>query len=118
MALQTTNGDTSPKTWAVVVWGLYLATFLTFFLTAVIGVIIAYVKRRDAVGTPFESHMTSAIRTFWIFAVGSVIGYLLTLVLIGYAVLAALALWALFRSLRGLIRALDGKPIDNPRGWL
>jgi uncharacterized membrane protein len=118
MALQTTSEDTSPKTWAIVVWGLYLATFLTFFLTAVIGVIIAYVKRRDLVGTPFESHMTSAIRTFWIFVVGSVIGYVLTLVLVGYALLVVLVLWALFRSLRGLIRALDGKPIENPRGWL
>ena len=118
MSLQTTNDGTSPRTWAIIVWGLYLASFVTVFLTIVVGVIIAYVKRRDLAGTPFESHMTSAIRTFWISVIGSIIGYVLTLVLIGFAVIFVLVVWLLFRSVRGLIRAVDGRAIDNPRGWL
>lgn len=118
MSLQTANESTSPRTWAIIVWGLYLASFVTVFLTMVVGVIIAYVKRRDLTGTPFESHMTSAIRTFWISLIGSIIGYVLTLVLIGFAVIFVLVVWLLFRSVRGLIRAVDGKAIDRPRGWL
>jgi uncharacterized membrane protein len=117
MSLQTTGQQTSPKTWAIIIWGLYLASFVTVFLTMVVGVIIAYVKRRDLVGTPFESHMTSAIRTFWISVIGSIIGYMLTLVLIGFVMIFFVVVWLLFRSIRGLIRALDGRPIDNPRGW-
>jgi len=33
-----------------IVWGLYLAGFFTFAITAVVAVIIAYVKRGDLVG--------------------------------------------------------------------
>ena len=48
----------------LIVWGLYLASFFSLATTQIIGLIIAYVKRSDAAGTPFESHMIYAIRTF------------------------------------------------------
>jgi uncharacterized membrane protein len=109
---------TSPQTWAIVVWGLYAASFFTVGLASIIGVIIAYVKRGDLAGTPFESHMTSAIRTFWISLVVGIIGLLLALVVVGFIVLGLLALWQLFRIIRGLVRAIDGQPIADPAGWL
>jgi uncharacterized membrane protein len=118
MTIQTTGEGTSPRTWAIVVWALYLASFITGGLTAIVGVIIAYVKRADLSGTPYESHMTSAIRTFWIILIGSIVGTILAFVMIGFVVLIALLFWALFRCIRGLIRALDGKPIEDPAGWL
>ncbi len=101
-----------------IVWGLYLAAFFTFAITAVVAVIIAYVKRGDLVGTPYESHMTSAIRTFWISLIVGVIGVILAFVGIGFVILGLLALWQLFRIIRGLIRALDGRAIADPAGWL
>src|SRR5262249_11663129 len=93
---QPTLAGTSPQTWAIVVWGLFLASLFSFALTGVVGVIIAYVKRGDLVGTPYESHMTSAIRTFWIVLIGAVIGFLLTFVLIGFLLLVLLGLWHIF----------------------
>jgi len=108
----------SPQTWAIVVWGLYAASFFTVGLASIIGVIIAYVKRGDLAGTPFESHMTSAIRTFWISLIVGIIGLLLALVVVGFIVLGLLALWQLFRIIRGLVRAIDGQPIADPAGWL
>jgi uncharacterized membrane protein len=108
----------SPQTWAIVVWGLYGASFFTVGIASIVGVIIAYVKRGDLVGTPFESHMTSAIRTFWISLIVGIIGLLLALVIVGFVVLGLLALWQLFRIIRGLIRAIDGQPIADPAGWL
>ena len=77
---------------------------------------VTFLKRRDVAGTPFESHMTSAVRTFWISLIGSIVGYVLTLVLIGFAVIFVLVMWLLFRSVRGLIRAVDGRAIDSPSG--
>jgi uncharacterized membrane protein len=109
---------TNPKTWAIIVWGLYIASYFTFALTMLIGLIIAYVKRADVAGTPFESHMTSAIRTFWISLIVGVIGAVLSFVGIGLVILIALAIWQLFRTIRGLIYALDAKPIGDPIGWL
>jgi uncharacterized membrane protein len=109
---------TTPQTWAIVVWALYAASFFTVGLASIIGVIIAYVKRGELAGTPFESHMTSAIRTFWIGLIVGIIGFVLILIGIGLIVLGLLALWQLFRIIRGLIRAIDGQPIADPAGWL
>jgi len=113
-----TYAGTNPQTWAIVVWALFIASYFTLAITAIVAVIIAYVKRGDVAGTPFESHMTSAIRTFWISLIVGVIGIILCFFLIGFAVLFLLGIWQLFRAIRGLIRALDNQPIADPNGWL
>jgi uncharacterized membrane protein len=118
MTNPSTGGGMDLKNWAIVVWGLYIASFFTFAITTIIGVIIAYVKRGDAVGTPYESHMTYAIRTFWISLIVGLIGLVLAIVGIGFVILILLFVWQLYRVIRGMILALDGRPIDNPTSWL
>ena len=118
MSSPPTAAGTSPQTWAIVVWAFFLASIFSFAFTAIIGLVIAYVKRRDLTGTPFESHMTSAIRTFWITLIVGILGFVLILVGIGFIILGLLCLWHLFRVIRGLIRAIDGQPIADPAGWL
>jgi uncharacterized membrane protein len=117
MTMITTDRQTAPRTWAIVVWSLYIASYLSFAITMLVGVIIAYVKRDELAGTPFASHMTSAIRTFWISLVASVIGLALAVIWIGFVVLIALWIWLLFRVIRGLVRAIDSQPIEDPTGW-
>ena len=118
MSMQTTESSTDPRTWAMIVWGLYIASYFTAFITMIVGLIIAYVKRGELAGTPFESHMTSAIRTFWISLIGGIIGVVLLIVGIGFVILIALAVWQIFRVIRGMIHAVDGRPIEDPTGWL
>lgn len=118
MSIQTSESSTDPKTWAMIVWGLYIASYFTAFITMIVGLIIAYVKRGELAGTPFESHMTSAIRTFWISVIGGIIGVVLSIIGIGVIILVALAVWQIFRVIRGMVRAVDGRPIDDPQGWL
>src|SRR5678815_1373819 len=50
---------------AALVYGLYLFAVCTG-ITAIVGVVIAYVKRGDARGTVYESHFSNAITVFWI----------------------------------------------------
>lgn len=114
---QSGQGGADPRTWAIIVWVLYLASGITG-ISAIVGLIIAYVKRADLASTPYGSHMTYAIRTFWIGLIGVIVGGVLTFVLIGIVVLIAVGVWMLYRSIRGLIVALDGRAIDNPEGWL
>ncbi|PXA97537.1 hypothetical protein DMC47_13355 [Nostoc sp. 3335mG] len=114
----SSTGATDAKTWAIVIWGLFIGGAITGGIATIVGVILAYVKRDDLRGTPFESHVTSAIRTFWISLVGALIGVVLMFILIGVLVLIAVAVWVLFRSVRGLVFALDSKPIADPAGWL
>jgi uncharacterized membrane protein len=125
------NDDTeatgiSPRNWAVIIWALLLGSFITAWVTELIAVIIAYVKRDQLAGTPFQSHATSAIWTFWITLVFLTIGVVLLIVGIfsvnllygglSILILGLLLIWRLFRVLRGLIRALEGEAIKNPTG--
>ncbi len=117
---------TSGRMWAIAVWSLYLASYLTLALTSIVGLIIAYVKRGSLAGTPYASHMTSAICTFWISLPIGLVGialliaghFLAILVVLGAVVLGLLTLWQIFRAFRGFARAVDDEPIDNPHGWL
>ena len=106
------------RVWAIIVWGCNVASYFTFGGASIIGLIIAYVKRGDLRGTVYESHMTSAIRTFWISFAAICIGSVLALIGIGFVILLATSLWHLFRTVRGVIRAIDDKPIADPEGWL
>ena len=114
----STVAGTPPQTWAIVVWALFIASYFTATISGIVGLVIAYVKRGDLAGTPFESHMTSAIRTFWITVIVGIIGIVLAFIGIGFIILGLLAVWQLFRVIRGLVRALDGAPIADPTGWL
>jgi uncharacterized membrane protein len=108
----------SAKKWAIIIWGLYLAAYALSPLVAVVGLCLAYVKRADLAGTPYESHATSAIRTFWISLLSGVIGAVLLIVGVGFVILGLLVIWNIFRIVRGLVSAIDGKAIVNPKGWL
>ena len=65
-----------------ITYGLYTVG-LVMFWPAVVGVIMAYVKRGDVTGTFLDSHYGWLIRTFWwwaagfIFAVGAIIAMVL-----------------------------------------
>jgi uncharacterized membrane protein len=135
MAMTTPQPATAsdPRTYALIVWVLYLAGFFTAFLSTFIGFVIAVVKRSDLAGTPFGSHMTYAVRTFLgalVVSIGCGVLFFVSLlqqangalvlpvVLASGALMAAVSLWSLFRSLKGLILALDGRSVEEPHDWL
>lgn len=99
----------SARTTAIIVYLLYLAALVNGF-TAIIGVILAYVKRDDARGTIYEGHFSNAIEVFWVFLVGMLVAVPLCFVLIGFPLVALLYVWVLFRTIKGLVRAIDGRP--------
>jgi uncharacterized membrane protein len=105
------------RNWAIAVWLLYLGGHITL-ITVIAGLVIAYMKRPQFAGTPYESHMTSAIRTFWIALIAGIISIVLIFVIVGIPLLIALAIWTIFRCVRGLVRAINGQPIEDPTGWL
>ncbi|WP_339949509.1 hypothetical protein [uncultured Albimonas sp.] len=97
------------------VYVLYLVGFAVP-LCALAGVVIAYAKRDEA--PPAEaSHMAFQIRSFWVGLAAIVLGSVLTLVLVGWLVMAAWAVWAVARFVTGLLKALDAKPVSDPEGY-
>src|ERR1700752_2925484 len=85
---------------------LYALQALGFFvgITWIVAVIIDYVKKDDAAGTWLASHYSWQIRTFWWGLLWGVIGGILVFVIVGFLVLAADAIWIIYRIVKGWLR--------------
>ena len=100
------------KTLAMVVYALQAAGFFVG-LTWIVAVVINYVKRDDVRGTWLESHFTWQIRTFWWGLLWAVVGGILVLVLVGFAVLFADAVWIIYRIVKGWLNLNENKPVGT-----
>ncbi|NVD37904.1 hypothetical protein HT585_03485 [Ensifer sp. HO-A22] len=99
-----------------VIYVLYLVAFAVG-ITAIIGVVLAYLNRGK--GAPWvQTHYMWAIRTFWIAVLFSVISALLMVLLIGFLGFIATAVWIVVRCVVGLQRAAREEPISNPESWM
>jgi len=100
---------------AFVVYICYLIG-VVFPLAAVAGLIVAYVKRGEG-SEMADSHFVFQIRTFWIGLLFIMVGGLLAIVLIGYAILLIWAIWLLVRCLTGMLRIGDHEAVRDPLNW-
>ena len=99
------------RVYSIVVYVLYILAVPSIFSTMLIGVVIAYWKKGEARGTPFESHFANAIDVFWLaLVVGIVAIALWPLFFLGALIHAALFVWALYRTIKGLLRAVEWEP--------
>lgn len=105
------------KTLPGVVYALHIAGVVTGGLTCAIGVIIAYISRKDAPDW-LASHYEFQIRTFWLALLFSVASIILTPVGIGVVALVATGLWLVVRGVVGLSTLLKGKPYPTPKNWM
>ncbi len=96
------------KKYTYVVYILQAVGFL-IGLTAIIAVIINYIKDDDVRGTWLESHFDWQKATFWWGLLWFLIGSALTVVFIGYLVLLVVTIWLIYRIARGWIGLVDGK---------
>src|SRR5207244_2727763 len=99
------------KTVATVVYALQAAGFFVG-ITWIAAVIIDYVKKDDAAGTWLESHYRWQIRTFWWGLLWGVIGGILVLVFVGFLVLAADAIWIIYRIAKGWLRLSENREVS------
>ena len=108
-AKQGAVSGTDPRTMVLICYGLYLLGCVNG-LTTLIGVIIAYVKRDDARGTGWASHFDNLIVVFWVSLVVFIVGALTWIFLIGFVFWFVLVIWYLYRTIRGVIRAVEHRP--------
>jgi len=93
---------------------VYLLQALSFLwgVTAIVGVIVNYVKRDDVAGTVYESHFDWQIRTFWWGLLWGVVGVLLIIALgLGFLVMFIAWVWAIYRVVKGWLKLSEGKPV-------
>lgn len=100
----------SAKTLATIVYALQALSFFVG-ITAIVAVVINYVKIDDIKGTWLESHFRWQIRTFWFGLLWGVIGAITFVLIIGWFILAADAIWVIYRIVKGWLNLNDGKEI-------
>lgn len=131
------RSDADLRTLLIVIYGLFVLAIFNG-LSAIVGVILAYLKRDAARGTPWESHFQNIIQVFWvalgvaaialvllieaaggfIFAMATtnghppplVLGWLIALVPVFWLGALIFAIWYLYRTLRGPVLTLDSRP--------
>jgi len=99
--------ESSTKKVVFAVYILYALSYL-FGITYIIGVIVAYVKRSDSDASWLQDHFRWQINTFWVTIILSIIGAITMFIGIGWLILLALAIWNIYRIVKGWLRYNDG----------
>ena len=131
-----------PRPLVIVCYFLFLLAWTNGGFTALIGALIAHIKRRESAGTIWQSHFDNLILVFWVLIAALlivVLGFPLGLwanfsyqffshpsifflwppwflifpVVFGLVVFPVLVVWYFYRTIRGLIRAAEGRPYHD-----
>jgi uncharacterized membrane protein len=108
MNQENARNQDSAKTLTLIIYILQAAAFLNG-LTYLVAVIINYVKQEDMAGTWLASHFRWQIRTFWFSLLWFAIGAITLLLVIGYFIMVATAIWVIYRIVKGALRLLENK---------
>lgn len=111
--VNTSNSEV--KNYVFIAYVTYALGLLILF-TPVIGVILAFIKRDEAQGSIYASHIDWLIKTFWVSLIGLLLGRLTILILIGWLILLVTAIWFIYRVVIGLIKLNEDKPVST-QGW-
>ena len=99
-----------------VIYALY-AVSLVVGLSGIVAIVIAYLKRDEARGCFLESHYTWIIRTFWIGLVGALVGgATMWMFGLGMIVWGVVAVWFIYRIVKGWLALKDGRALGDPEG--
>lgn len=105
------RGGLNLQTVLHVAYGLYALGFVTGGMGAIAALVVAYLKRADAVGTVYASHFDWILRTFWWSLLWGVISAIFTLLLIGWIGLFATLVWVVYRVAKGWLALADNRTV-------
>jgi uncharacterized membrane protein len=101
----------SLRTITTVVYALQAAGFVTGGLGWIVAVVMNYVKKEDVAGTWLESHFRWQIRTFWFGLLWGVLGGLTFILIVGWFILMANAVWIIYRIVKGWLNLSENRPM-------
>ncbi len=108
--------EQADTTMPMVVYVLYLASLL-IGITALVGVIIAYVNRSSAPEW-LEQHYRFQIRTFWIGLLYAFVGAVTSVILIGWLILLFTLVWFIIRCVKGMMFLNKREAPTDPASWM
>jgi uncharacterized membrane protein len=92
---------------------LIIASYFTV-ISGIVAVVLCYVWKGENREEWEKSHYEYHIRTFWGALIGTVISFILMLVLIGFLLILAVAIWTIIRVVMSMINAQKREPMPNP----
>lgn len=100
---------------AMTAYILYAVAFM-LVITLIIGIFIAYQKRKEAVDSIYYSHFQYLIKTFWVALLGFVIGGVAMFVGIGGLIFLTVSVWFIYRVVAGFIK-LNSRQVVSTDSW-
>lgn len=96
-----------------ILYALYAFTWLSGGMTAIIAIVINYIKFEDTRGTVYESHFLWQRKTFWWTLFWGCVSGLLIIVLIGFLMMGVLSIWLIYRIAKGWLYLNDGRSMEE-----
>ncbi len=94
---------------------LYILSFFTAF-TGIAGVVLCHIWVNDPAVSEWEkTHLRYHIRTFWLGLAGILAGAITLLLIIGFFIWLAVAIWMVVRCVMSFNQASKGQPMPDPQ---
>lgn len=110
MMIEPDDKNKSLKSMTAIIYGLYALSLLVG-VSAIVAIVMNYVKKDEVAGTWLESHFRWQIRTFWFALLWAVIGGITFVLVIGWFILTANLVWYIYRIVKGWLNLNDNKPM-------
>ncbi len=117
--MQNTNlivPNKSQNNFMLAIYILFALSIVLGGLTAVVGAILAYLKRNDMRGTIYETHISYLLRTFIVTFIGFILGSILSIIGVGMILIALVGIWYLFRVVVGIVKFANKQTV-TPTGY-
>lgn len=108
------RGTEGERNVVIIAYILHALGVLTAGVIAIVAVIVGHLKVNDTSSDFIRSHHRWLLRTFWWGLLWYVICGVLTLIFIGLIGYAILAIWWIYRIVRGLLAFAEGRTMPLP----
>ncbi|MDM4770005.1 hypothetical protein [Solimonas sp. SE-A11] len=95
----------------LVAYILHIVAPFTFWTAAIVGVIIDHIKINETSNEFIRSHHRWLIHPFWWGLLWLVVATILMWVLVGFVVYLVVAIWWLYRVVRGVLSFMEKRPM-------
>ncbi|MFP5405160.1 MAG: DUF4870 family protein [Gammaproteobacteria bacterium] len=107
-----TTEQGSLRKYAVLGYAMHLFGLVSI-IGFIVGLIVAWIKRDDAVGTVYYSHFAWQTRSFWWFLFWFLLLLIPTFLTIGFIPFFLIAqVWFAYRMIKGLVRLSENREVS------
>lgn len=101
----------SERTTLIVAYVLHVIGPFSAFLLNLVGLVLNHIKAAETRNAYVRSHHVWMLRTFWWTLLWSILCIPLYFILVGFVVYFIVAVWWIYRTVRGLLNFFERRPM-------